>query len=278
MSTLANIAAACIELIRRSDAQARLPTIKVTEKGGPPAQTAKRIVLGRLMSSDRHDGVRHYKSDTYVIEVGGAIARFRFAVTASKNTTPWFNITEDEISSMQKSQTVLLVVWNPIGAGEWCRRLLLFCIPPDRLAENLLAQRDSILASLVQSTLKKVEKLDGRVPGLRELIARDGLLATQGSRDLRNPRRIRDRLLEVLSEYLENLGFRASTHDFAAAKQDVSDLRESLRTLLLTIPRTGPDASAFVVGFCRKTPEKRLRAPELRRIISRLDRTRPRRS
>ena len=211
------------------------------------AQTAKRIVLGRFMFGERHDRVHHYRSDTYVIDVGGTVAKFRFAVTASKNATPWFNITEAEIRTLQENETVLLVVWNPIGTGEWCRRLLLFCISPDQLAQNLRDRTGFILDSLIRSTLKKLDKDQEKVPGLRELIVQERILVPKAPPDARNARKTQEHLLQVFSHYSDCLKANANVHDIVAAKRALSELRERLVTLLMTIPTTDRGAAGFVV-------------------------------
>src|SRR5690242_8325229 len=105
--------------------------IKVTKKGGLPAQTAKRIVLERLIRSFGEGALKNVKGDTYSLDTPTQQLQFRLAVTASANTFPWFNITEQELTKLTDNKTLLLVIWNPPDEHRWCKELILFAIPPD---------------------------------------------------------------------------------------------------------------------------------------------------
>ncbi len=65
MPPIRSIPRAYIRVLRSSTQSDIIPRIKLTKKGGLPAQTVKRVVLGRLASVAMPGSLRHVRGDTY---------------------------------------------------------------------------------------------------------------------------------------------------------------------------------------------------------------------
>src|SRR6202034_3776381 len=163
------IAAICISELADTTPREQMVDLRVTQKGGAPAQTLKRIVLSRLAAAHDVSQLRHFKSDTYACRMNESDTKFRFAVTATPNRIPWFNIIFTELEQLAAANTILLIIWNPSGPATWCRSVQVFCLPPHDVLRNLQEARADILHSLLCATINKVER-EPWLPQLQSLV------------------------------------------------------------------------------------------------------------
>jgi hypothetical protein len=225
--------------------------IKVSKKGGLPAQTVKRIVLGRLASICDANTLENLKGDTYSCSFGERESTFRFAVTASRNRIPWFNITLNEAMSLDRNGTTLLVIWNKSGEEDWCRKLFAFCVPPDELANSIRNNATAITRSQLKATLRKIKNHQTELPSTVLTRASD-------FEDIVYDESTSHRTLESVREQLQSL-FEDLKHDSSSAtpelKKLLGDLRESLYTVLIHIEPSKTKGKGYSVQH-NKTDSK----------------------
>ena len=212
--------------------------LKITRKGGPAAQSVKKIILSRLATSPSVRGVAHVKSDTYVCFVDQFRVGFRFTVTASPNALPWFNISFAELNELDRNGSILCAVWNSVASGEWCRKLRAFAVPPRRVLAGLEAARSEILQSLFDGVVKKVDRDDKLVPGLKVVLEEQLPHLFRPKRphlSVADLEKLRTAAHNCLASYLDRLQSVASTETFEAAKYTLGKIRLKLDAILVRI-------------------------------------------
>lgn len=247
MQRATEIAIEYAQLLRRSRTQHAILEIDVSRKGGPPAQTLKRIALGRLTHATGQGPLIRLKGDLFRYLLNGEETSFRFAVTASKGALPWFNITETELRKLNDSNSILLVLWNPDDSVRWCNTIVVFSLTPSGLLEGYKANASRIIQSMLRATKRKLEVEEDHLPGLRQLIDQrlDCSVVDQTDLSLSALLSCREAFAAVIDE------FRDSTIDASPdqmlRKNRLRKLREKLYTLLLRIEPV-PASEVFTVG------------------------------
>lgn len=221
------------DLIRNTEPVTEYSTVRVSRKGGNPAQTTKKIVLSRLRSLASID---HDKGERYSCQIGGQLNAFRFAVTASENL-PWFNTSESEFEKLVKSKTTVMVIWNPTNTNARSKQLVVFCLPVAKIASSYKKKSYPIVESQISTTLLKLNQKSQQVPGLESQVLQDSVMkkaiaAGLASDDLHV---VANRLAELIEVYIAEIPEESSEFDVLDAKYVARKLRERLFQILLHI-------------------------------------------
>ena len=229
----------------------------VSKKGGPAAQTLKRIVLGRLAHSSCRKPITRLKGDLFQCPLNGTETTFRFAVTASKGAMPWFNITEAELRKLDDWNSILLVLWNPDDSARWCKTIMAFSLAPSGLLAGYQTNAPQILQSMIRATIRKMEAEDHFLPGLRRSIEEQLDCSTIDQSELSLPTLLsyRDSFAALIEDFRNRTTNFASTDDMLRRSR-LQKLREKLHTLLLHI-EPEPSSDSFSVSH-NKTGSKLL--------------------
>ena len=230
--------AALIRALRASTHTTNHARFKTTNKGGPAAQAVKRIILSRTLSVAEPGSLHRERGDTYRCTLDDREVQFRFAVTASKETSPWFNVTHSDTESLQAKQVSLLVVWN--RDDTWCKQLDLFCLPADELNRAIKENEGPILRAQLLASLKRLET---KAPA-EDLSRHIGTLRMQlanGGHSVDDLRHYRDSMLQWIAELAS-----VSQND-DVRKKSLRAARERLITILLHL-RPSPSNSCFIVS------------------------------
>jgi len=262
MDGVRQTAVAYIDLLRRTKSAHHLIGARVTKKGGAPAQTAKRLVLGRLTQFGERGLLTKQKGDSYSLRIQGKETNFRFAVTASRGALPWFNITETELETLKERQAILLVVWNPDHPERWCKRLVVFAIPSDELLEGYRQHSAQILQSMLRVAYRKLEVNQHLMPELLNRIRTelDVSLFTSSDVSAEQLRDARQRFVDCLTSHRHEEPGGATAATIVSGKYVASRIRDRLSALLLQI-EPGNRLTSFVIRH-NKTNSSLLQADE----------------
>jgi hypothetical protein len=258
-----------IELLRRTCPAEHLLEAKVTKKGGAPAQTAKRLVLGRLTQLHDLGPLEKERGDLYSSSVAGRKTFFRFAVTTAPNRLPWFNITEAELETLQARDAILLIVWNPSEASQWCRNLVLFAVPTGDLLQGYRQHASQILQSMLQVAHRKVLTNEALFPTLVKAVRSsvDIQSISEGSTSIDHLKEFRRQFVDHINEFRSIAPPYGEVSGFETARYVAGKIKDRLFALLLGIQPTN-GLSAFSVRH-NKTNSLLLNGDE--RLVVELD-------
>ena len=244
-------AKALASLLNKTKAISEFAGVRVSKKGGDPAQTLKKIVLGRL---EAITAIEHDKGERYSCQNARSKSAFRFAVTASENL-PWFNTSEAELGKLLETDTAVMVIWNPTSTEARSKQIVVFCLPIGKIKDNYGRNSDPIIVAQIRTTLNKLERKTKQVPGLETLVLNDPivqLFLTES--DKHSLAKTSLRIAGLVEQYIDKLPEDSSDFDVGAAKYVARKLRERLFQILLHIqPKNGSRSTPFELEHQKTT-------------------------